>query len=186
MGLAAVSLVVAGLALAPRVPSGPGAPATAAVFAAATKELELLQPPLPKTAEDFTAPELGGGAFHLAAHRGKTVLVNFWATWCPPCLAELPAMERLWQRHKGDGFVIVAVSLDADPTIVPSFVEARGVTFPVVLDPTSKVASSYGVRALPASFVIDRGGIVAALALGPRAWDGPASHALVESLARRP
>jgi len=171
--------------LAPAGESTSG-PATMAPpsFDTAVKELGLVQPSRQKAADDFTAPQLSGGTFRLSEQRGKTVVINFWATWCPPCLAEMPAMERLWRRHKDDGFVIVAVSLDADPAIVPPFIKERGVTFPVALDPTSAVASTYGVRALPSSFVIDRRGTLVALALGPRPWDAGASHALVEALAR--
>jgi peroxiredoxin len=153
-------------------------------FAAVLRELDLVPPPGGKTAEDFTVPRLGGGAFRLSDQRGRTVLVNFWATWCPPCLAEMPAMERLWRERQHEGFVIVAVSLDADPAIVPAFIEERGVTFPVGLDPTMAVASTYGVRALPATFVIDRRSRVVALALGPRAWDARAFHSLVDALGR--
>ncbi len=198
--LSLAALAGVGLMVAPRMPSGPGAPASALrptsgpvteppseetpSFDAAMKELDLVRPPGRKTAEDFTVPQLSGGTFRLSEHRGKTVLVNFWATWCPPCLAEMPAMERLWRQHKDAGLVIVAVSVDVDPTIVPPFIKERGLTFPVVLDPTMALAGTYGARALPASFVIDRRGRLAAFALGPRAWDTRASHALVEALGR--
>jgi peroxiredoxin len=150
------------------------------------KALDLVQPSGRMTAADFGAPRLGGGSFRLSEQRGKVVLLNFWATWCPPCLAEMPAMEQLWRQHKDEGLVVVAVSLDADPTTVPRFLRDRGLTFPVVLDPDMKVAGTYGVRALPASFVIDRRGRPAAFALGPRAWDTRPSHALVEALGRVP
>src|SRR4051812_22458094 len=73
------------------------APSTTAIDAA-LRELDLVKPSRPKGAEDFTLPALGGGTFRLAEQRGKIVLVNFWATWCPPCLEEMPAMERLWQK----------------------------------------------------------------------------------------
>jgi peroxiredoxin len=167
-------------------PSGPRPPSEAKpALDAALKALDLVQPPGPPgAARDFTVPRLGGGTFRLSEQRGKTVLVNFWASWCPPCLAEMPAMERLWRQLKDDSLVIVAVSLDPDPSIVPAFIEDRGVTFPVGLDPNMAVASIYGVRALPATFVIDRRGGLTALALGPRAWDTRAAHALVEALGR--
>jgi peroxiredoxin len=159
------------------------APSTAAADAL-LRELDLVKPSRGKAAEDFTLPALNGGTFRLADQRGKVVLVNFWATWCPPCLEEMPAMERLWRKHKDAGFVLVAVSVDTDPKKVVPFVTEHGLTFPVALDTTMSVAEKYGVRALPSSFILDKDGGLAALALGPRHWDSAASHRLVEAMAR--
>jgi len=110
--------------------------------------------------------------------------VNFWATWCDPCREEMPAMERLWERHRGDGFIMVAVSLDADNKVIPPFVAKHGITFPIALDPKMEVANLYGVRALPSSFIIDREGRMTAVALGPRPWDNAASHSLIVGMGR--
>jgi peroxiredoxin len=150
----------------------------------ALKELDLIRPGRSQPARDFTAASTGGATFRLADHRGKVVLINFWATWCPPCLEEMPALERLWQRQKGGGFVLVAVSLDSNTSLVRPFVTERGLTFPVALDPRLEVANAYGVRALPTTVLIDRQGTVRALALGPRVWDNDAAHGLVEGLTR--
>ena len=150
----------------------------------AVKELDLIRPSRQKLAEDFRLPLAEGGKFRLADQRGKVVMINFWATWCPPCREEMPAMERLWQLHKDQGFVIVAVSLDADPAVVKPFVDQYKLTFPVALDPKMDLGNAYGVRALPSSFIVDTQGYLAALALGPRAWDGDASPSLVEGLPR--
>lgn len=153
-------------------------------FDAAVRELDLIRPSRPKAAEDFTAPLVGGGRFRLSEHRGKPVFINFWATWCPPCREEMPAMERLWRQQKDNGLVMVAVSLDADPALVAPFVTEHGFTFLVALDPKMDVANAYGVRALPSSFLVDRHGGLAALALGPRVWDNDAAQSLIEALAR--
>jgi len=150
----------------------------------AVKALDLIRPSRQKLAEDFTLPLAGGKSFRLGAERGKVVMINFWATWCPPCREEMPAMERLWLHHKDQGFVLVAVSLDADPVVVPSFVDQYRLTFPVALDPKMDLGNAYGVRALPSSFIVDTQGYLAALALGPRSWDNDASHSLVEGLLR--
>ncbi|HEV8584602.1 MAG TPA: TlpA disulfide reductase family protein [Methylomirabilota bacterium] len=150
----------------------------------ALKRLDLIRPSRVKYAEDFTLPQPDGKSFRLADQRGKVVLVNFWATWCPPCLEEMPAMERLWRRHKDDGFVLLAISLDADPKKVSPFVSARKFTFPVAVDPKMAVAEKYGVRALPSSFVIDRAGALTGVALGPRAWDDAAAHGLLQAMLR--
>lgn len=135
------------------------------------------------SAPDFTLPGLTGQVA-LADFRGQYVLLNFWASWCPPCLAEMPAMERLWQHHRDSGFMMVAVSVDADPAKVKPFVAEHKLTFPIALDPRMEVAAQYGVRALPSSFLVDRAGNLAGLAIGPRAWDNDASHSLVEGLVR--
>ena len=172
--------------------AGPAAPAPRLVprggrglkLEDAIRELDLIRPSRQKIAEDFTLRTPNGAPFRLSEHRGKTVLVNFWATWCPPCREEMPAMERLYQRHKDHGFVLVAVSLDADPALVPPYVKESKLTFAVAVDPKAEVANKYGVRALPSSFVVDRAGTMTALALGPRAWDNEASHSLVEALTR--
>ena len=148
------------------------------------RALDLTRPPRARAAIDFTLPALNQGAWRLADQRGKVVLVNFWATWCPPCLEEMPAMERLWRRHRAEDFVLVAVSVDTDPKVVPPFVSQRGLTFPIALDSTMEITEKYGVRALPSSFLVDREGNLAAIAIGPRHWDNAASHALVHALAR--
>jgi peroxiredoxin len=148
----------------------------------ALRELDLIRPSRQKLAEDFALGMADGKSFRLSDHRGKTVIINFWATWCPPCREEMPALERLYRQHKNRGLVLVAVSIDADPKLVPPYVRASKLTFPVALDPKAEVASKYGVRALPSSFIIDRRGTMTALALGPRAWDNDASHSLVEAL----
>jgi peroxiredoxin len=151
----------------------------------AFRELDLIRPSREKYAEDFSLPLADGSRFRLSEHRGKTILINFWATWCPPCREEMPALERLYRQHKDHGLVLVAVSLDADPKVVPPYVRASKLTFPVALDPKAEVGNAYGVRALPSSFVVNRQGTMTALALGPRVWDNDASHSLVEALARR-
>ena len=150
----------------------------------AMKELDLIRPARAKLADDFTLPMPGGGTFRLSEHRGKVIMVNFWATWCPPCLEEMPAMDRLYRRHKDAGFTLVAVSVDADGAKVTPFLTSHKLTFPVGLDPKMELANTYGVRALPSSFIVDRGGNLAALAIGPRHWDDNAAHSLVEAMAR--
>ena len=171
----------------PDTASGPakpaGAPGRPLSLGDAIRELDLIKPSREKVAEDFTLATPGGTSFRLSEHRGKAVLVNFWATWCPPCREEMPAMERLYQQYR-DRLVLVAVSLDTDPKVVAPFVREQKLTFPIALDPQAEVANKYGVRALPSSFVVDRRGTMAALALGPREWDNAAAKSLVEALTR--
>jgi peroxiredoxin len=132
----------------------------------------------------FELPRVGGGnPVSLASLRGKVVLLNFWATWCKPCEEEMPGMERLYQKYKDKGLVVLAVSEDADGAgAVAPFVKKHGLTFPIGLDPKMSVAASYGVWALPSTFIIDRNGNRAHFANGPREWDGRAARDLFESM----
>ena len=100
------------LPVAAAPPAGPSKPRPGKVLplAEALKELDLIRPSRAKAADDFTVTMPGGGKFRLSDHRGKVVMVNFWATWCPPCLEEMPAMDRLYRQHKDAGFTLVAVS----------------------------------------------------------------------------
>jgi len=150
----------------------------------AVKQLDLIRPSRRKVAEDFTLPMPGQKRFRLSEHRGKVVMINFWATWCPPCREEMPAMERLYRQHKDDGFMMLAVSLDADPKVVAPYLQQQKLTIPVAFDPEMTLADKYGVRALPSSFIVDREGNMTALAIGPRHWDNDASHSLVEAMVR--
>src|SRR5439155_579559 len=136
-----------GAAVASRAEDAPaGAPVPAPValkarkgrvlsVADAVKELDLIRPSRQKLAEDFTLPLVGGDKLRLSAQRGKVVLINFWATWCPPCREEMPAMERLWQQQKGQVFVLVALSVDADTKKVKPYLDEHKLAFPVGLDP---------------------------------------------------
>ena len=151
-------------------------------FDEAVRELDLVRPSRPKRAEDFAVTLVRGEPLKLREQRGKAVMVNFWATWCPPCREEMPAMERLYSRHRERGFVLLAVSVDSDAALVKQFLDKHKLTFPVTLDAKMDLANAYGVRGLPASFLIDRHGYLAALALGPRAWDNRAGNALVEGM----
>jgi peroxiredoxin len=153
-------------------------------LADAMKELELIRPSRAKLAEDFTLATPGGGRFKLSEHRGKVVMINFWATWCPPCLEEMPAMERLYRQQKDGGFTLVAVSVDTDAKKVTPFVTDHKLTFTVGLDPKMDLANAYAVRALPSSFLVGRDGSLTALAIGPRHWDNDAAHSVVEGMSR--
>ena len=115
---------------------------------------------------DFSAPDLTltdtqGAPTSLADYRGQVVLVNLWATWCPPCKEEMPALESFYNKHKKDGFIIVAIN-DGDPEAdVLQFVKDYNLTFPVWLDPTYiATEQAFKTLNLPSSFVIDRNGTV--------------------------
>jgi cytochrome c biogenesis protein CcmG, thiol:disulfide interchange protein DsbE len=112
-------------------------------------------------APDFALRTLDGEVVALEDLRGQVVLVNFWATWCPPCRVEMPGFERVYRDRRDEGFIIVGISTDRSGSAgVREFLEQRGVTFPVAMATDAVVRDFGGVRALPTSFLIDREGIV--------------------------
>jgi peroxiredoxin len=143
-----------------------------------------LRPSTPEVAADFALSDLSGRAVRLSALRGRVVLVNLWATWCPPCREEMPSMERLYQKMHDRGVELLAVSEDESEKRedVQAFVRDVNATFPVLLDPDREVGLLYGVWGYPETFVIDREGRVAERVIGPRKWDSPESVAAIEAL----
>jgi len=138
-------------------------------------------------AADFTLPDLQGAPVRLEDQRGKIVFLNIWATWCPPCRAEMPSMETLYQRFKGRDFVMLAVSEDSDGAqSVAPFVKELGLSFPVLLDADNHLPSRYGITGYPETFIIDRAGNVVKHVIGPEEWDDPRVLAYVESLLNQP
>ena len=136
--------------------------------------------PSQSVAPDLELIGLDGARVSLEDLRGKVVLLNFWATWCPPCKAEMPDLEAL-QREYGaaQDFVVLGVNFEEAAAPVETFVHERGLSFPILLDPHGKAADSLGVRGLPASFIIDRAGYIR------DAWNGQiAREAMRARLAR--
>ena len=146
-------------------------------------ELRLASFDPPPPAPAFSLPRLAGGESALADFSGHYVLLNFWATWCPPCVKEMPSMARLAQRFGPQRFTVLAVSLDTvDSATVAAFVRRLELPFPILLDPTSRVADVYGANALPASFLLDPQGRVIAAAKGERDWFSPQAQDYLERL----
>lgn len=161
--------------------------ATAALGLVAVFGLAALHRRTPALAPDFAVPDLAGQAVRLSGLRGQVVLVNLWATWCPPCREEMPSMQKLYQRLKGRGFVLLAVSQDENgKAAVEPFVRDLGLTFPVLIDPEHQVGDRYQVWGYPESFLIDREGRIAERIIGPRDWVSPDQVAAVERLLETP
>ena len=116
---------------------------------------------------NFTLTDLQGQSWTLRDLGGKVVLVNFWATWCPPCLKEMPDLESLYERFKDQGFVILGIS-DEDVTKVKPFIAKRNVTYPVLLDSGRKVNELFQINGIPKSFVYDRSGRLVAESIDMR------------------
>jgi peroxiredoxin len=116
---------------------------------------------------DFTLTELRGETWTLKEQRGKVVVVNFWATWCPPCRKEMPDLETLYQRFKDQGLVILAIS-DEDAGKVGPFIAEQKVTYPILLDPGRKVNELFQIEGIPKTFVYDRSGKLVAQSIDMR------------------
>jgi peroxiredoxin len=116
---------------------------------------------------DFTLTDLQGNTWHLKDLRGKVVLVNFWATWCPPCRKEMPDLQALYGKYKAQGLVVLSIS-DEEAAKVAPFIKERQITYPVMLDPGRKVHELYQVEGIPKSFVYDREGKMVAQSIDMR------------------
>lgn len=127
---------------AAQTPAGPPAPA----------------PVVGAPAPDFVLTDLEGRKVRLSDFKGQVVLLNFWATWCGPCEAEMPAIEDRYTTFKSQGLVVLGVNQDEDAETVRAFVDRLGVTFTVVLDPGAVVGELYRARGLPTTFIVDRDG----------------------------
>lgn len=130
------------------------------------------------SAPDFTLKTPSGETYTLSELKGQAVLVNLWATWCPPCRAEMPAMQKMYAEYKSQGFVVLAVDMTYQdyPLQVVPFANQYGLTFPILLDETGEVAAAYQLRSLPSSYFINRAGIITEVVIG-----GPMSEALLRT-----
>ena len=122
-------------------------------------------------APDFQLEDTKGNQVSLSDFRGKVVLVNLWATWCPPCIEEMPSMERLNEVMAGDDFVMLAVNTEENGrSVVPAFLQKTPYSFPILYDDEGVVQKLYGVFKFPESFVIRKDGTVAEKIIGPLDW----------------
>jgi thiol-disulfide isomerase/thioredoxin len=124
-------------------------------------------------AADFTLQTLGGEEVSLFDYEGKLVFLNFWATWCPPCRAEMPSMERVYNKLPSDSFVILAVNVNEPKEDVQSFMDEHGYTFPVLLDSDGRVSSIYQVEGIPTTWLIGPDTTVVGRLVGTTEWDTP-------------
>lgn len=118
-------------------------------------------------APDFVVSDLEGTPIQLSAYRGKRILLNFWATWCPPCRLEMPALQEAYTAHAGDDFVILAINYLETSEDVKAFLQSNGFSFPVGIDSSGDVFRNYRVATIPTSLFIGRDGVILALHRGP-------------------
>jgi peroxiredoxin len=122
-------------------------------------------------APDFSLQDMQGRQVRLSDLRGKVVIVNFWATWCPPCRAEMPSMETLYQTFKNDDLVLLALNVEEDGReLIEKFLQESPYSFPILLDSETEVQQRYGVFQFPESFIIDRNGVVVKKVIGAVHW----------------
>ena len=143
-----------------------------------------------KQAEDF-AIELNGKPAHLSDLRGKVVVLNFWASWCPPCVEEAPALNRLQKHIESQNALILGVAADEDPAAFQKFLHDQGIVFPTSRDPAtsdnrSPIALAYGTSVIPETYVIDRHGRIARKIVGPQEWDAPEMLAYFDYILAQP
>jgi peroxiredoxin len=126
-------------------------------------------------APGFTLPGLDGKMVSLSDYRGHVVLVNVWATWCPPCVDEMPSMEKLYRELKGEKFEILAISIDAPgKKAVAPFMKKYNLSFPALMDPNGTIKALYQTTGVPESFIINQEEILIEKIIGPRDWAAPA------------
>jgi peroxiredoxin len=136
-----------------------------------------------KKAPDLILRDLDGQARHLSQYEGQVVILNFWATWCPPCREEMPSMEALHQKFGEQGLVVLAVNVEENGAeAVAAFLEQYPYTFPIILDPMMEAQQAYGVFRYPESFVIDRNGVIVKKILGARDWMSGSTYQLIDLL----
>jgi peroxiredoxin len=137
-------------------------------------------------APNFTLPGLDGQMVNLNNYKGKVVFLNIWATWCPPCVEEMPSMEKLYQELKGEDFEILAVSIDVlgAKEVIP-FMKKHKLSFPALTDTKGTIKSPYQITGVPESFIIDKNGIIVEKIIGPRDWATPGAFLHFRNLIQR-
>jgi len=140
-------------------------------------------PKIKRGAPNFNLKNLAGDSVALNSFQGKTILLNFWATWCLPCREELPSMQRMYEKLGSSGIEVVAVSIDrGNPRKVKKYIDQYNLTFPILLDPGQKVRKSYFIMGLPTSYLIGPDGYLRGFISGAREWDSPASIEMFSAL----
>jgi len=166
---------IAGMLLGAALAFG-GMPAATGAHAADLPPLShSLMKQAPKPAPALKLKDIDGATHDLAKLRGKVVLINFWATWCPPCRREMPSMERLSQALKGEAFAVLAVDVGEDADTIHAFTSQldTALNFPILLDGTSRAMQAWKVAGLPTTFLVDKRGRIVASAIGGREFDHP-------------
>ena len=127
--------------------------------------------PVGTRAPDFILRDMDGNRFSLADYRGKPVIINFWASWCPPCREEMPSMQRAWEKLQHEDILLLAINVGEDEDTIFQFTANYPVDFPLLLDQDSAVTGEWPVKGLPTTYVVDPKGDLVYRAIGGREWD---------------
>jgi thiol-disulfide isomerase/thioredoxin len=163
-------------------PAGADEPAVASLL----KSVNLVPYRSGTTPPPFGSSTLDGRPLALTDLRGKVVILNFWASWCLECRAEMPRLEHLHRAYDARGLAIVGVNAREDARAARRHAEELGLTFPIVLDPDGRINALYGVIGLPTTFVVGRDGRAVAFGVGPHEWGSVPARALLEALLAEP
>ncbi|GAB1456504.1 MAG: TlpA disulfide reductase family protein [Spirochaetia bacterium] len=194
--ISALALVLAGCSRdKPEIVSNPGVPQGERLLEAAltngawyAEDLERLGFyvfPTPEPLPPFVVKNLSGQDVALASLAGKVVLLNFWATWCPPCRTEMPSIQVLHTKLDGKAFEVMAVSVAEKPSTVKDFLKSNPYDFPMYLDEDGSVSAPFAGRGIPTTFLLDKQGRAIAGFIGARSYDGPEIIALFTELSER-
>ncbi len=174
------------------------------IFAAALVLIETQERrkgPLPPPQIAFTAPEqrafnekrdfilsdMADNPVHLADLKGQVVLLNFFATWCPPCVEEMPSIQNLYEAYHEQGFTVLGISHDdGGKDVLKRFIEQFSLTFPILVDPGEEVFDRYVVQGIPVTYLLDKRGRVVGMQTGSVDWNSPHARSLVEKLLQEP
>ena len=137
-------------------------------------------------APDFSVPALSSGSVDLKSYRGQIVVLNLWATWCPPCVEETPSLVQFAEKMKAHGVVVLGISVDEDSNALQNFVQENHISYPIGRDPDRSLSARYGTVQFPETYILDRRGQVAEKVIGATDWNDERMQNFVLDLARGP
>ena len=138
------------------------------------------------SAPDFSVPAVPSGSLDLKTYRGQVVVLNLWATWCPPCVEETPSLEQFAEKMRDHGVIVLSVSVDEDQKALQDFIQKYQISYPVGRDPDRSLSARYGTVQFPETYILDRRGLLAEKVVGATDWDDPRMQDFVLGLAHGP
>lgn len=135
-------------------------------------------------APEFSVPALPSGSLDLKNYLGQVVVLNLWATWCPPCVEETPSLEEFAERMRYRGVIVLSISVDSDQQALQDFIQKYHLSYPVGRDPDRSLSARFGTTLFPETYILDRRGLLAEKVVGPTDWGDPRMENFVLALAR--
>jgi len=136
-------------------------------------------------APDFTLNDISGKKLTLSQFRGKMVILNFWSIWCGPCLAEMPSLNKLYLEFKDKGLMVIGIAEDPAEKPVKSYIQEKGLAFPILMDKERKVYFKYSLFGIPVTFLIDKKGVIVEKFIGERDWSSPQMKEKISNLLKK-